>query len=59
MKKEQTLPRSSRKTSLMESSEFLVTEVTSPDIQAWSLSSNQTLVPLLYMFSAIDRRGNQ
>lgn len=37
----------------MESSAFLVTEATSPDIQLSSLSGNQTWVPLLYMFSAM------
>ena len=41
------------KPSLMLSSAALVTETTSADIQAWSLSSNQTRVPLLYMFSAM------
>lgn len=48
-----TLPRSSRKTSLIASPLPFVTLVTSADTQACSLSSNQTLVPLLYMFSAI------
>lgn len=51
-----TLPRSSTKTSLIVSS-VLVAEVTSADIQPSSLSGNQTLVPLLYMFSAMVRRG--
>jgi hypothetical protein len=48
-----TLPRSSTKTSLMVSSVAFDTERTSAEIQAWSLSSNQTRVPLLYMFSAM------
>ena len=48
-----TLPCSLRNTSLMASSAPLVTEVTSADIQAWSLSSNQTRVPFEYMCSAM------
>lgn len=52
-----TFPRSSTKTSLMLSSTPFVTWVTSADNQACSLSSNQTLVPLLYMFSAMPSVG--
>ena len=37
-------------------SSVLATEVTSADIQPSSLSGNHTLVPLLYMFSAIGKR---
>ena len=51
-----TFPRSSTKTSLMASS-VLVAEVTSAEIQPSSLSGNQTLVPLLYMFSAMEEGG--
>ncbi len=47
-----TFPRSSTKSSLTVSS-VLATEVTSADIQPSSLSGNHTLVPLLYMFSAM------
>ena len=56
MRRALTLPRSSTKTSLIASS-VLVAEVTSADIQPSSLSGNQTLVPLLYMFSAMGSRG--
>lgn len=42
----------------MVSSWPLVTEETSAEIQPSSLSSNQTLVPLLYMFSAIPGKKN-
>ena len=47
-----TFPRSSIKV-IRRSSPFLVTLVTSADIQPCSLSGNQTWVPLLYMFSAM------
>lgn len=57
-----TLPRSSMKTSFMLSLSAFVTEATSADTQACSLSSNHTRVPLLYIFSAMrlaqQGRGN-
>ena len=51
-----TFPRSSTKSSLTVSS-VLATEATSADIQPSSLSGNHTLVPLLYMFSAMRKWG--